>query len=311
MSLLISALFAVCCAASLGMAILVFLRNPHSAQHRAFAGGALFLFLWLATLYVFDRQTAPGTLTWLGRLNVAAMLPVVVFAFLQVREVLRRPLRRSWLLWSETVLLSGLTLFTPLIDRQEIVRGGQHITLFGPLFALNVLHVVGYLAAAVITAAYGMRGATKQLRSQIVLVGLGLFAAAIVAVTCDLALPYLFHVFALQEAGALSTVLYLGAVAYAISARGLFDVRILVRKTLVFALLLAFVLAAYAGIVLFLTQWLPTGGSSTGRGLLTACWRWTTRWRSSSPPCRTCCTRAMPHSTPSSRARAGLPQSSV
>ena len=85
-------LFVLSCSTSLGLALFVFLKNPYSRLNRSFAFGAFFLLLWLATLYVFDRETDLSKLTQLGRINIAAMLPAVVFAFTLVREIKRRPI---------------------------------------------------------------------------------------------------------------------------------------------------------------------------------------------------------------------------
>ena len=95
------------------------------------------------------------------------------------------------------------------------------------------------------------------MRSQLAILGAGMLLSGLVATLCDLVLPYAFHVFALQEVGALGTLLFLASVAYAISTQRLFSVRVLVRRTVVFTLLITFALELYQAAVGALAGLLP------------------------------------------------------
>ncbi len=196
MSALLAALYVLRILFLASFALLIFIRNPRSRLHRHFALLALALLGWVASLFTFDFQTAGSVLLWLGRFNFASILVAVTLGFLFVRDVAGRPQGRSVLwLWTETALLGTLTLLTPLVDRQELVRAGQHVTIYGPLFVPYVLHVL-VLLGVMLSVAFGsqrrvpeqtgrqLRLTERQLRlteRQLRLIGGGIIATAVVA----------------------------------------------------------------------------------------------------------------------------------
>jgi hypothetical protein len=261
MPALVSLLYYLCFLLLSGLAAFVLARRPRSSLHRTFGLGALALLAWTATLFLYGRAADPSLLTLLGRLNFAAALFVVLLAYLFVAQLAGRtvPSRRLWL---ETLLLAALTIWTPLIDQAEAIEANRHVTRFGTLFPLYVLHIVLYLLAALGSAFRARREAPPRQRSQLTLIALGMLATALVAVPANLILPYGFGNFAWQDVGALSTILFVAAVADAIFVHRLFDVRILVKRTLVYGLLLTFALSVYSSVVLLVTQYLTSGERS-------------------------------------------------
>jgi len=259
-------LYYFCFALLLGMAAFVWTKNPRSWLHASFALTALSLLAWLVTLFAFNRATEPSAVLWLGRANFAAVPFAVFFGYLFVRAVAGRSLpRRLPLLGGGTLLLGGLTLFTPFVDQSEIVgTAGKHVTQFGPLFLLYLAFVLAFLAAAVLFAFQSRQDAIQPARDQLLLVGSGILATGAVALVTNVVLPYGFSDFRLVDVGTLATILFLLAVAYAISVHHLFDIRLLVRKTLVYGLLLSFVLGAYTSVVLLVTQHLTAAGGNSG-----------------------------------------------
>lgn len=81
------------------------------------------------------------------------------------------------------------------------------------------------------------------------------------ALLTDVLLPYGFHVFALQDVGTLSTLLFPIAVGYAVFAYHLFQLRVIVRATFVLAGLVALALEVYQLSLSFLVHLLPLGNA--------------------------------------------------
>ncbi len=258
----------------LGMAAFVLIKKPTAWLHRCFALTALSLLAWQVTLFLYNHAQDPSTLLWLGRANFAAIVFVVFFSWMLVRAIAGLPLPKSikWLL-VEIIALAAATAFTPLVDQAEATTTTgvvQHTTQYGPLFPLYLLHAVAYLLVAVLTA-FRVRDANLPsrpsydapvVRDQLLLVGMGMLATGLVALVTNVLLPFGFGNFRYNDVGTLSTILFLAAVAYAIVKHHLFDIRLLVRKTLVYGLLLSLVLAAYSAVALLVTDHLAQDSAS-------------------------------------------------
>ena len=262
MSALLAALYILCILFLTGFALLIFARNPRSRLHRYFALLALALLGWVASLFAFDFLTAGSILLWLGRFNFASIVVAVTLGFLFVREVAGRPKVRSILwLWAETGTLGALTFLTPLVDRQELVRAGEHVTVYGPLFVPYVIHVLVLICAMLSVAFRSGRLVPEQTGGQLRLIGGGIIATATVALVTNVLLPYGLADFRLIHVGTLSTILFLGAVGYAVFAYHLFRIRVIVRATFVLAGLLALALELYSLVLSFLAHLLPLGNA--------------------------------------------------
>lgn len=242
-------LYALSAVLLFGMAAFILHRDPRASLNRTFALGCLSLFLWLATLYLFGRETEPGMLTALGRANFASIALAVFVGYRFMEELTGQP-PISWpYLEVGTGALVALTLVTRLVDQAEILEGGQHVTRPGILFALFALHVVTYGGGAVARAFLSRRAASRRLQAQLSVIGLGLAVTVTVSVLTGLVLPYGYHFFALEEVGALSSLALIASIAYGIVAQRLFDVKVVVKKTIVFAVLVAVVEKVYTRLI--------------------------------------------------------------
>jgi hypothetical protein len=237
----------------------------------------LALWGWQLTLFAETRVANPEVQLQLGRLNFAAMAWAAYFAWRFVGTVSpHRPEseKRRWPIgnpgaqnlvpWcrAQTAFLAGLTQFTPLIDAAERVEAGVAISTYGPLFPLYVAHVVLYWLAALALVARARQQAPKatargqRVRSQLGWIGGGMLLTGGVALVANLLLPYRFGDFRFCDLGALSTLLFLLAIAYATLWRGLFELRVLAARTLLFGILLAFVLGSYSSALFVIAQFL-------------------------------------------------------
>ena len=215
----------------------------------------------------------------LGRANFACAALAVTFGYLLVRSLADEDTRKrvapskqtgtfgSTTLVTEALLLAAVSAFTGLVDRAELVHAGadgRHLTVYGSWFFLYAAHIVGYIGASAVVA-FQIRKAQVRgaLRDRLTLVGLGVLATGLVGVVCDILLPYGFGDFRFVDAGPLSTALFLLAVGYAVLKHRLFDLRRLVRKTVVLGLLGSLALAVYGAVVVLATERFAGSGSGT------------------------------------------------
>ncbi len=263
MTLLTASLFLLCLLGLTGSAAFMLLQR--SPLHRLYALLALSLVGWVATLLLFTSRTSPASLLWVGRLNFAVVAVAATAAFLFVQELAGRKPGSTALLWTETLLLFCATLLTGLVDRAETVRADQHVTAYGVLFPLYLLHIVVLLGAAVFIALRPMPTLsmpTLSSRRALRLVGWGILAAAAVGLVTNALLPSVYGDFHWIAVGPLSTLLFLGAVGYAVFAYHLFSVRLILRKAVVLAGVVTLMLELYQGAVAALARILPVGDAS-------------------------------------------------
>lgn len=266
---LVALLYYVCFCLLAGLTLFIAIRgrgrtSARSRLRRTFCLLALFLLLWQLTLFLEVRLVVPAVQLWLGRANFAAVVFVTYFALRFVQEVPPKVAHpsASLLRWLcvETVLLALIAVFTPFITRTERVEAGHAITIFGLLFPLYLLHVLVYLGAALVLAFRHRRRARKPaLRGQLLLIGLGMLVTGGISLVTNVLLPYGLDNFRFCDVGTLSTIFFVLAIAYATFLHGLFDLRLLLRDTLVYGLLLTFVLGAYSSAVFLVTQYLTSG----------------------------------------------------
>ena len=262
MTLVTASLYLLCLAFLLGSAIFVYSRNPRSRLNGYYALLALALLAWVGTLFVFGSLPEGKLLLTIGRANFAAAALVATASFLFAAELAGRRLMLLRLVWLESVILTVLSLATPLVDKAETVVRGQHVTAYGLLFALYSLHIVAYLAGAVFAAFRALPEASPRTRPQLWLVGMGILATAVIGVTCNIILPFAYQDFRLINIGPLSTILFLAAIAYAVFAAHLFSIRLIIRAAFVYAGLITLALELYSLALSSLAKLLPLGDQS-------------------------------------------------
>jgi hypothetical protein len=260
MSLLVASLYLLCLAFLFGSALYVWSRDPFARLNASYAALAAALLGWVGTLFLFTSEASGPGLLWLGRANFAAAVLIAPAALSFVRALARCEKSRldSWI-WLEGLALALLSLLTGAVDRAETLTKAQHVTAYGPLFPLYIAHLVGFAVAALVTAFRPAHAIPREVRTQLRLVGTGILATGVVGIVSNAVLPYYYGDFRFIDAGTLSTILFLAAVAYAATVHHLFDVRVLVRATLVYGVLVAFAVELYQLAVESLTRLLPLG----------------------------------------------------
>ncbi len=259
MSLLAASLYLLCLAFLFGSALYVYSRDPFARLNAWYALLALALLGWVGTLFVFTIQMQGPGLLWLGRANFAFAALAAPCAYAFVLALAQRPFRHARWLWAETLLLAAVSLLTPWVDRAETIGVGQHVSTYGAVFPLYLLHIVAFAVAAVFVAFRTSGSLPTQTRIQLRLVGAGILLTVLTGFVTNAALPYFYGNFRFINIGTLSTIFFLIVVAYAACVHHLFNVRVLVKRTVVFALLIAFALELYQAAVGALALLLPLG----------------------------------------------------
>ena len=257
MSLLTASLYLLCLAFLFGAALYVYSRDPFVRLNASFALLALTLLGWVGTLFVFTVQAQGPALLWLGRSNFAAAALAAPAAYAFVLALADKPFHNVRVALVETLLLCAASLLTGWVDRAESVALGQHVSAYGPLFPLYLLHILLFTALALRVALWPSARLPALTRTQLRLVGSGILLTVLTGFVTNAALPYWYGDFRYIHVGTLSTIFFLVVVAYAAVSYRLFNVRVLLKRTVVFALLIAFALELYQLAVSALAGLLP------------------------------------------------------
>ncbi len=260
MSLSIASLYLLCLAFLFGSALYVFSRDPFSRLNVTYALLALSLFGWVGSLFVYNAQTEGQGLLYWGRLNFASVALIAPVLYLFLSALAKREARGRLWIGVGSGVMSLLSLFTGLVDKSETVLAtGEHITTYGWFFPFYLLHILGFVGAALWVAFRPSAKLPRENHIQLRLVGVGVLVTAIVGIMANVVLPYFYHDFRFINVGTLSTIFFLAVVAYTSVVHHLFNIRVILKTTLVFTVLIALTLEFYQVAIEFLTHLLPLG----------------------------------------------------
>ena len=260
MSLIIASLYLLCLAFLFGSALYVFSRDPFSRLNATYALLALSLFGWVGSLFVYNAQTEGQALLYWGRLNFASVALIAPVLYLFICALARQGIRGRLWIGVASGVISLLSLFTGLVDKSETVLAtGEHITTYGWFFPFYLLFILAFVGAALWVAFRPAAKLPNENHTQLRLVGVGVLVTAIVGIMANVVLPYFYHDFRFINVGTLSTIFFLAMVAYTSVVHHLFNIRVILRTTLVFTVLIALTLEFYQLAIEFLTHLLPLG----------------------------------------------------
>lgn len=242
--------------ANLALAGFVYARQPRHEVNRVFAATALCVAVWTLTNALFQSTgSVEGAVLWAGLsyvsvLCLAAALLHFSWIFPQGRTGVP-PSAKLWL-WLAALALSLAAVRPGLIVDSVDLADGQRRILTTPglyLFALVVFGLLGWAFANLWLSYRRSRGAP---RGQLRYVLCGMLLTAVCGLSTNLALP-LIGDYRYVWIGPTSSLLFVSFTVYAIVTQRLFDIRLLLKRTLVYTLLLGGLIACYSAGVLFLS----------------------------------------------------------
>jgi PAS domain S-box-containing protein len=219
--------------AEITLAILVWRRNPSRSVNRWFAALSTTLAVWGTLVGV--RRSLPDPTVVLTAVRIlwatAALVPV---AFLQFAVVFPRPAPRRPPLTQAAALLglfiSGLA-FSPWVVADVRPEVGYFQPVYGPVFVVVAVYIVGCCAWALVHLAEKLRRATGFARAQLQYVFLGAGLTAAGSLTLGIAVPLVTGSSRLGVFGPYFTVIWLAFTAHSIVRHRLMDVRVVVSRT--------------------------------------------------------------------------------
>ncbi|MEA3273347.1 MAG: histidine kinase N-terminal 7TM domain-containing protein, partial [Patescibacteria group bacterium] len=234
-----SSIYILSSIAYVSLGLLVYAKNWRSRMNASFFWLCLSITGWVLTLYFF--YFLPGdSLLLLGKLNFAFTELVIFFAFYFTYWFPKRNFRLNKLtntalfLW--LIVLSGITIFTDFIDKNEIAHNGIVTTEYGELYFLFIIHFFIFALAIAILPLSKYAKLSGLHRHQIKYFWIGAVLTLVPASTTNIILPLFFKRFDWQYLGPLFALFFIGLISYAIIAHRLMDIKIVLRRSFVFVI---------------------------------------------------------------------------
>lgn len=226
-------------------------RNPSAKLNKYFMLFSSSLALWLISNYLagtsktsYDVALIANRLTFIfGGFSVFSIL---IFVKNLVHEKFSPKAKYLAAISLFFIILGGTSLVVADVD----VEPPTYLIIFGPLAIAYFLSVIICAIAAVRTLFRARKRATGALKAQIYVIQMS-FAVGLGAILITNAVfPLVFGIYSLTSLGSFFSALFVVGISYAIIRHRLFDIRLIVARSLAYLLLLASLVGLY-GIVVF------------------------------------------------------------
>lgn len=240
--------------AVISIGIYVLVKKPKNFISSAFFASTLGITIWSVgfVLLSFTGNFFFNRIILFGGL----VLVTGIFAFGNVfpKEVLPRRL----FLASFIPALLGLLLIVPehlVIESTTVFEDGHLEPNNGPLFPVFALILLFYMLSSIVLIVKNYISSAGRTRRQMRYVILGFSFFLCVTLVSDVILPAI-GIFKFNTLGPLSSVVLFGTTAYAIVRHQLLDIRVVIQRSMVYALLAGSILGLYVALLLFLQYFL-------------------------------------------------------
>jgi len=229
------------------------LRDVHSGLNRTFLTFSIVLGAWLVSNNVAGNIEVGESAALLANklvLFFGALSVVSIFVFLK-----KLSRNQYGLLDRASILFALLVSFfslTPYVVTGVEVQNDTYLIEFGDLSFVYFLIVLVVSSLSVYTVHAAGRTASGRLRQQLSTVKLSFGIGLSMIFLTNALLPFAFNFFGLTNVGSLSSVILVIGLAYAIVKNRLFDIKLIIARSLAYALLLSTLVLLYGAVVLLL-----------------------------------------------------------
>ena len=219
---------------NLGIGLYVYLRNPTASPNRAFAFTALTICLWTAALAWGRFQPASFDIAIRSAFAAGSLCPYGILLFLHhlgaAGDVHKRLLR----LMAVVAISMSVLSFSPWMVTGVTRESYGMRPLYGFLHPLFAAYMVGSFAFAAITLAQQYRHHTGFRRSQAGHLFLAFIVPGVLAATTNVFVPLIARTSAYNGLGPVFSLIMIAMVAHAIIRHRLMDIRVVVRRGVVY-----------------------------------------------------------------------------
>jgi len=245
--------------ALLGLGLTVMLKNSKSELNRIFSLFATCISIWILANYVSnDTKVSP---------HVATVATYILFFFsygsaiylLRFAVTLANNIRAKWFLGRAylPLLLIGLTALTPLVVAGVKLQGGVYGVQFGPLSWLYFTILVSLVFATIYLLVRDIRRSSGDQKARLKVLFLSLCLTLPFLLLAEFILPVSTGWFGLSNIGILPMLILVYGLFYGIVRYRLFELRLVVVRSLAYVITLGVLLAFYGLLSYYLTKLIP------------------------------------------------------
>lgn len=241
------------------LALLVLSRNPKAPLNRLFGAFAISLVAWSLLNYAADFATTYNLLFTRLTFAAVALISASLFSFSNIFPTGVPVVTKRW---SRGFNFLGMAIFIALSLSPYVVPSVTKLAVgisftTGPLYYVYTAFVLLYVFLIMrnFRRQYKRSDAVQRNQIKYMLTGLGLYI--LLAVLSQLIIPLISDTVLSSRFGPIFTLLFIAFSALAIVRHRLFDIRLIVARSLAYVFALSSLAAVYAAIVVVVTRAIP------------------------------------------------------
>lgn len=235
----------------LGLVVLVFMalagggvRRP---ANRTFALFTILTAVWIATNHISnDTRVTPEAATIANYFVFSCSFGAMILIMKLMTSMVGDEKSLRAVRYAEPVLwVAFIIAATPLTAKDVELQGAVYAVIFGPFIPIYGALLIGMVIATYVILRRGMRQLNGAAREKLKVLNLSLSITLPLVVTMSFILPSVTGIFAITEFGVMPILILIAGFYYSVIRHQLFDVRHAVVRTVVYALVLLTLSAAY------------------------------------------------------------------
>jgi signal transduction histidine kinase len=254
---LINILIIIVTLANLFLGIVVFLKNRRNLIDKAFILIIISVFLWAVGMILYRSSEQELVVYWCRILYVNATFTASTFLFFSsIFPENKIKYNKSFLVVGVLInfLIVYFTGFTSyIINDIKYISSGENIIIFGKLYFVYVLYILSYFSIGFSLLFKKINKSVGFERRQLIYVFLAYAITGNLAFVTNLILPW-FQYVQLNWLGQVLTIIHVFFTAYSIIKYRLFDLRLVISKSILYFFLIGFVATAFTSITFFTAE---------------------------------------------------------
>jgi len=225
------------------------MRGKHRKINRTFFYFILTGLGWIISLYFYYYIENIKFLLSVGRINFGFAVAIPYFLFIFIYQFVGNYNKKINVILSvETILLFFLTIFTPLVIKNEVINVTEKVTEFGIIYFIFAIHFVLYCLFSFILLLLKYHKSSGIQKLRIKWLTFGILTTMFLASVTNIFLPYLFSYYKLQKFAPIFSIILFSSLAYAITRYRLMDIRLVIVRSIAFATIILIITGFYAAL---------------------------------------------------------------